>query len=274
MSGGITNFFGEVSSTLFANTSNALRSGVDRHGGLARTNRFAIFMKTPQYSIINENISSIAYGLSGGFIQSFFDDPRDLAILCESAVVPSSRLLTFDYQDIRNSQKMPYGYEVDDIELTFIVTNDYYIPKMFNIWMNHTILNRKTNRFNYKDDYTTDMYIIAFDQSNIPNYICRIDNAFPINMSAMNYDENDLNNYQRITLTFAYEDFKEYNLQDLFGDVSDVVDSGLNQFNELKKFFDGGITSFSKNVLEQASGAKETFTKYTNDFTKDIVGRF
>jgi hypothetical protein len=274
MIGGITKLVGNVASTLFSNTINDLRTGVDRHGGLARTNRFAIFMKTPQYSIINTNITSIAYGLSGGFIQSFLDDPRDLTILCESAVVPASTLLTFDYQDVRNKQKMPYGYEVNDIELSFIVTNDYYIPKLFNIWMNHTILDRKTNRFNYKDDYTTDMYIIAFDQKNIPNYICRVDNAFPINMSAMNYNENDLNNYQKITLTFAYEDFREFSLSDLIGDVSGVVDSGLSQFSELKKFVDDDILSFGQDVLNQASGVQDTFTKYTNSFTKDIVGRF
>lgn len=257
----VTNSVGNVTSKIMANTVKDLRDGIDRHGSLARTNKFFVLLRTPESSLFNKNALSVAYGLSNGFVQSFLDDPRDIGILCESVTLPASNLNTFDYGLEGHSQKMVNGFNNTEFSMTFTVTNDYFIPRMFKGWET-SIVNRKSNRIKYKDSYTRDIRVICYDDNNIPNYVLKISKAFPIQQSEMVFDKNDLNNYQRYTITFSYEDFEEYGVSELFGDLKDAVSDGLKSvtgfFNDIsvddsKKLF-GGITSTPLPDIFQAQG--------------------
>jgi hypothetical protein len=222
----LTNATGKVTSEIMGNTVGHLRDTIDRKGGLSRVNKFCVFMQTPNYTLLNKDFVSVAYGLSNGYVQSFLDDVRDVGILCESVTMPSSNLNTFDYGLVGHSQKMVSGFNNTEFSIGFIVTNDFFIPKMFKGW-EQSIVNRKTNRIKYKDSYTKDIRIICFDDNNIPNYGLKIIKAFPIQQSEMNFDENEMNTYQKYNVTFAYEDFEEYDVADMLGDLSGAVSKTL-----------------------------------------------
>jgi hypothetical protein len=222
----LTNAAGKVTSEIMGNTVGHLRDAIDRKGGLARVNKFCVFMQTPNYTLFNKDYISVAYGLSNGYVQSFLDDVRDVGILCESVTMPGSTLNTFDYGLVGHSKKMVSGFSNTEFSIGFIVTNDFFIPKMFKGW-EQSIVNRTTNRLKYKDSYTKDIRIICFDDNNIPNYGLKIVKAFPIQQSEMTFDENEMNTYQKYNVTFAYESFEEYDVADMLGDLSGAISSTL-----------------------------------------------
>lgn len=258
----VTNATGAVTTTILSNTVGHLRDAVDRKGGLSRVNKFVVFMKTPNYTLLNRDYVSVAYGLSNGFVQSFLDDVRDIGILCETATMPGSNLNTFDYGLVGHSQKMVSGFSNSEFSIGFIVTNDFFIPKMFKGW-EQSIVNRKTNRIKYKDSYTRDIRIICYDDNNIPNYGLKIIKAFPIQQSEMNFDENEMNTYQKYNVTFSYENFEEYSIPDMLGDLSGAISDKLKGVSGLleninvsdsQKLFGGDITSTPLPVLNNPFG--------------------
>lgn len=222
----ITKAAGKVTATILGNTADDLKAGINRHGSVARTNRFSVIMKTPDYNLFNQNAMSIAYGLSNGYVQSFLDDPRDIGIFCESVSIPSSNLSTFNYSLEKHSQTVVNGFTNSEFSISFIVTNDYFIPRMFKTW-EKSIIDRKTNRVKYKNQYARDAFIVCCDDNNIPNYVVKIKGAFPITQSEMNFNETEMNAYVTYSVTFAYDDFEEYSISEMFGDLTDAVSSTL-----------------------------------------------
>ena len=48
-------------------------------------------------------------------------------------------------------EKIAYGYAVDDISMSFLLTNDYYVKKYFDTWKTF-IINENKQIANYKKD--------------------------------------------------------------------------------------------------------------------------
>ena len=65
-------------------------ANIGKHGGLAVQNRFAVIMTPPQASLLNFDLQgSVSSLLSGTFsLGSLINDPRDVALLCESCSSP------------------------------------------------------------------------------------------------------------------------------------------------------------------------------------------
>ena len=276
---------GKLLANIFKTTATDLVQGTDRHGGLSRSNRFAVFMTTPRYSFFNTNISSVLYGIKDGFTpEAFFDDPRDIAILCESLSIPASRLNTIDYRDVRHTQKMPVSFTNDDVDMEFIVTNDHYAPRMFKLWEN-SIVNRETHRFKYRDTYVRDVYIVGMDVSGFPNYFCRLQDAFPVSISSIPFDNKKSDDVNRVTVSFTYKDWKEIGVEDVLGAIDGIGSLELpTGFTGEGGILQGSLNEVS-NQLPRLSSAFTTGTEYVNKYSgqaadvvstgfKDIIGDF
>ena len=119
--------------SILGNSINDLKASISKHGGLAQTNRFAIYMQPPAASLLNLDLQgSIASAISGNFkFGSLINDPRDMSLLCESCTLPGRQITTIEYQSVRQSNKIPYGYFNEDVTFTYLLTQDYYIKKIF-----------------------------------------------------------------------------------------------------------------------------------------------
>ena len=187
----------------------SLKGIFSKRGGVARANRFAIFMTPPQQSLINLDLQgALSSALSGGFNPaSLLNDPRDLALLCESCSLPGLELTTLDYQTISFPIKLPNGYNAPDVEFTFLLTNDYYVRKMFDNWLN-LIMPRETYKVAYRDTYATDVVIQQLNEKNVPVYGMRLENAFPVSQSSIELNNTSADALQRLTISFTYENMK------------------------------------------------------------------
>ena len=185
----------------------SLKSTIGRRTGLAKQNRFAVYMNLPLMSIDAGNI--ITNLVSGNFNPfQIINDPRDISLLCETAVLPGKSIATTEYQTNMKARKMPYGYISDDVSFTFLLTGDYYMKTVFDKWLGK-IINQDRKTLMYKDDYVSEVEIQQLNDQNIPVYSCKLRKAFPINISQVDLGNTNENTVSRVTVTFAYDDWVE-----------------------------------------------------------------
>jgi hypothetical protein len=202
------------------------KSTIGKHQGLARNNRFLIFMRPPAQSILNIDLENIAISaLSGNFkAKSLVNDPRDIALLCDSTSLPGRQIQTMDapHLGFRNTIKHPTQYFNEDIEFTFHLTNDYYMKKMFDKWMG-LIINKETFMKNYDEVYMTDITIQQLNAENMPVYGVKLKNAFPITMGGIELN-NSGTETSKLSITFTYEDFEPTGgISSTFGGIKDAI---------------------------------------------------
>jgi hypothetical protein len=194
---------------VLGNSIENLKSSIVKHGGVAQENRFAIYMSPPKQTLFNFDLNAIiTNAISGGKFNaaSLINDPRDMAILCESCTLPGRQILTADYQSVKQSVKVPYGFINEDVTFTFLLTNDYYIKKIFDRWSDQ-ILNYNTYRASYMKDYVTDVTIVQLNKKNLPVYKVILHNAYPITFNPITLDNNAENTAQKFSVTLTYENF-------------------------------------------------------------------
>ena len=197
------------------NSIDNLKATISKKGGVAMQNRFQIFFQPPtansMKSLLNSDpkvlVGSLAKNaISGGSIKNMIPDPRDISILCESVNLPGRQITTIDYQAEKQSIKIPYSAINEDVTMSFILTNDYYMKKLFDDWQS-AVFDMNRYRAGYKKDFTTDIVIQQLNQENIPVYGVRLEGAFPVTVSSINLDNNSENTIQKLNVTLSYENY-------------------------------------------------------------------
>lgn len=185
-----------------------LKATIGKKGGLNSQNRFNVIFTPPTQSLLNlDPENAITSLVSGTFdFKNLINDPRDIALLCESAVIPGRSILTIDYEAEKQIVKMPYSFADTEITMTFLVTNDFFIRTLFDNWIDG-IVNANNHVVGYKKDYSTDVIIQALNQENIPVYGIRLEKAFPTSIVAQTLDNNAENNVQKLSVNFLYDKY-------------------------------------------------------------------
>ena len=217
------------------NSIDNLKATIAKKGGLAMQNRFQIFFTPPTAnsvkSLLNQDIGSLIGDLaknaiSGGSAKNLIPDPRDISILCEAVSFPGRQISTIDYIAERQGIKVPYSVINEDVSMTFLLTNDYFIKKMFDAWSTG-IFDVEKYRAGYKNDFVTDIVIQQLDQNNVPVYSVRLEGAFPTTISAINLDNNSENTIQKMTVTMSYENYIPEGLVDTAFSTASVALNSL-----------------------------------------------
>ena len=184
-----------------------LKSVVAKKGGLARPNRFNVIFTPPSQSILNLDVGSIIGSvLSGNFeADNLINDPRDISLLCQSVTLPGRNISTFEHQDFKQSNKFPYTFIDGDVTISFLLTNDYYMRKMFDNWMSN-IFSADSYIVGYKKNYAVDLIIQQLDQKNTPVYGTKLEKAFPTAIESTELSQ-DGQEVVRMSVTFAYDKF-------------------------------------------------------------------
>ena len=186
-----------------------LKATIQKKGGLARTNRFNVIFTPPSQSLLNINKEVLVGQLASGDVPSvanLISDPRDISLLCESVSVPSRSISTLDYVSNVQSNKFPYTHIDEDIEMSFILTNDYYMKSLFDGWLS-SIIDVDQYSLGYKDDYSTDVIIQQLNIDNIPVYGVKLEKAFPISVSAIELNNANENEIAKVSVSFAYDKY-------------------------------------------------------------------
>lgn len=186
-----------------------MKAMITKKGGLAQVNRYLVLMTAPKVSLINKDPSVLLGGLiSGGGLGNIINDPRDISMLAKSVQLPGRNLSTTDKQVGKQSMKIPYDYIDGDVAMTFYLTNDMYARRYFANWLG-CIVDADTYRVGYKKDYSTDIQIIQLNQKNLPVFGITLENAYPMDISAIELDATADSGVQEMTVNFAYDRYVE-----------------------------------------------------------------
>ena len=213
------------------NSIDNLKATISKKGGVAMQNRFQIFFQPPtansMKSLLNSDpkvlVGSLAKNaVTGGSPLNIIPDPRDISILCESVNLPGRQITTIDYQAEKQSIKIPYSAINEDVTMSFILTNDYYMKKLFDDWQS-AVFDMNRYRAGYKKDFTTDIVIQQLNQENIPVYGVRLEGAFPVTVSSINLDNNSENTIQKLNVTLSYENYVPEDIVDTIKSTAGVI---------------------------------------------------
>ena len=78
----------------------SMKSTINRRGGIARANRFGVYITHParsMNSLLNFNPATLLSNLISGDgvnVADFIQDPRDMFLLCQSCTMPGKRIMT------------------------------------------------------------------------------------------------------------------------------------------------------------------------------------
>lgn len=226
-------------------------SNVNQYGGLARPNRYEVIVPLPQYinkfvtnsvvdrirAVYQSTIQNLQFGLAGAIGQVLGQDPIDqqaitsnpqttqhLAFVCEVAELPGKTIRTADVQIYGPSFKVPYQAAYNDINLTFLCTNEYVERKVFDRWM-ESMIPSDTNNPRYpkgeKSRYMTNITITQYDELINRIYVIQLIDAFPIGIAPQQLSWAE-DSFSRLTVNFAYQRYKVvYDQQ--FGSAGDLM---------------------------------------------------
>ena len=106
--------------------------------------------------------------------------------------------------------------------MTFLLTNDYYVKKYFDMWQ-EMIIDTSSAHYKtfYKKDYCTDVTIQQLSSVNdfVPGYTIQLENAYPIQVGAIELG-NGGEGLLEVSVTWEYDNFKSVGLVDGFVDLA------------------------------------------------------
>ena len=223
----------------------SMKSTINRRGGIARANRFGVYITHPSKSmnnLLNFNPATLLSNLISGDgvnVGDFISDPRDMFILCRSVTLPGKRISTTEATHNHHMSKKPYGAIADEVTMTFMLTNDYYIRKYFDMWQEMIVdTTGKHYKTFYKNEYCTDVTIQQLSSWNdvVPGYSIILDNAYPIQVGAIELSSEG-DGIMEVTITFEYDNYRTVGLVDGFSEIADnllqIGRNTLDTFNRL-----------------------------------------
>ena len=158
-----------------------LKALMNAKGGVARSNQFAVTM--PAF----DNTSS-----------------ADMNILCQSVNLPGRQIMTQERLIGLKGRKMPTGFAQDDVNMSFLLLNDYGAKRNIEAWMD--LPSTITNRFPTigpidfaQGEVDLDFH---FRAENV-KYQCVLRDAFPTTMSAVELN-NELDGLLQVNVQISY----------------------------------------------------------------------
>lgn len=190
-------------------TPDQFNAVLSKRGGLAKGNRFSVFLCPPQQSLLNLDLQTIGANLlSGTFsLGGLVNDPRDIGVLCDEVSFPGRQITTLEYQTWNFAKKVPNGFITENVDMTFHLTNDYYMKKMFDRWI-ALVMNFDSNQMRYKSKYVSDITIQQLNEQNTAIYGMKLHNAFPVTVQSIPLANSATDATQKLVVQFAFDKFE------------------------------------------------------------------
>jgi hypothetical protein len=164
-----------------------------RANGVAKVSRFTVEIFPPEYARFGENASGLEFA-------------------CESVEFPGRTLTTSDNRIYGPSFKTPYGTDYSEINLTFLCSEDMREKNFFDNWIN--FINPTTNfNFKYREEYTTDVKIIQLNEKNAQTYACKLYEAFPVAVNALQGNWAD-DGFHRVQVSMTYRYWEQVSVEE------------------------------------------------------------
>ena len=155
---------------------------------------------------------------------------RMLTMRCENAELPGRTIATTSMKIYGVEEKFPYMSSYNDMSLTFIVSDNMKEKKFFDAWLNWINPNSSYN-LKYKQDYSIALRINQYDVQNQVSYSVDLVDAYPIAVNGMDLNWS-ADGYHKLTVTFAYTNWRDNSLETLAMDfLENVISDSMFRSN-------------------------------------------
>jgi len=199
----------------------------DRDGGKAKFSLNNFIAKINDVKIgglWQPNRFVVRIGPSGKVTKFIHDNVENMSFLCNSAALPGIQIITSDHRRrmLHKDDRRPFGVQVTDIPLTFMLDSRGTIQTLFRNWTNQIVNysfkngeHKPTNgkhlfEVGYRDEYLCEVLIHCLDQKqeNIITY--HLYEAFPMQVGDVTaaWSETDSFGVLPVQFTFRTYDIK------------------------------------------------------------------
>lgn len=217
---------------------NEFLSTLKKYGGPAKPSLYAAVIPIPTYinnfvtyktldaienygnSLVNSFVDPITSFINQALGRGPIDEAsrtsnsemsRNLAILCENAELPGKNIISHDNVRVYGpGYKVPYQTQYNDMNLTFLCTNQFQERALFERWMEAIIPSDTFNpRFpkSEKSRYMTNIRIIKYDEEANQVFVVELVDAFPAGIAPQALSWSD-DSFMRLTVNFSYRYYK------------------------------------------------------------------
>jgi hypothetical protein len=254
------------------NSIENLKGLVGKGQGLARPNLYRVILPSViggvGLPIVGELINR-GLGKLKSSIQS-----EDINMLCSAVNMPGRNFSMHERQIGLVRRRVAYGFNVEDITLTFRVLNDYKIKEYFEAWQNTAVKTEETGseryELGYYNDYTHDVIIqgltnspdadydkllklsytgldrtsigLALSGGEAVTYTCLLENAYPTSVQAINFSDLQSDQIVELNVQLSYKDWKRKP-----SNKEDIKETLRNRIVDYSKDF---VKSKLKNILK------------------------
>lgn len=210
-------------------TIDDFKSIVSQKGGVARTNNFRVLFTPPKGSLFNIDPEAIIGSLIGGGTGNFdaknlINDPRAVSFLCNGASIPGVQIQTLDYQAQKQTVKVANTYIHEEVTLKFILTNDYYMKKLFDNWLGQ-VVDFENHQVGYKDEYSCDVVIQQLNSKGNVVYGVKLLKAYPTTVTSVEFDASNENAFGELSVTLSYDRYEpQGEISSVLGGAGTVLD--------------------------------------------------
>jgi hypothetical protein len=194
-----------------------MKALLSRRGGIARGNRYGVHIAHPLKGQSLMVDTTVKQPHKNDIDTSFIQDGRDTWMLCSAVTLPGKRISTTEATHNHNLSKKPYSMATDEVSMTFLLTNDYYMKKYFDLWQ-ELIINSRGNHYktSYKDDYCAQIDIHALNNKNENvGYGIKLEKAYPIQVSQVEFSEG-AEGLMELTVTWEYDNWRMTHMDEGF----------------------------------------------------------
>ena len=146
------------------------------------------------------------------------DDSNKLNIFCDSVSWPGRQIITSDYMTSMKSFKRPYAFANEDVNVSFILSNDWYTWNYLKGWQSSVINNIDTvtgaYTINLKRQYTKQVLIEHLNEQDQVNRFVTLFDAYPTTLNSMELSNANENTIMRCTAVFSYDNWSSENTQE------------------------------------------------------------
>lgn len=138
-------------------------------------------------------------------------DTSSLSVLCDSVTMPGRQIFTFERFTHMKAQKSAYTFGQEDIEISFVLGNDWRAWNYLYDWQSQTIGNIGALRgytVNYKTDYARNsVFIEHLDTRESVRKRIELFNVFPTTLNSIELSNASENEVIRVTASLAYDNW-------------------------------------------------------------------
>jgi hypothetical protein len=154
---------------------------------------------------------------------------RRMTLRCDQAELPGKQLATVEHKHYGPMKTTAYGSTYTPFECSFVCSEDMIERYFFDTWLKY-IKNddpqTEGGGVKYASSYVKDIIISQYDREGDIRYQIKLRDAYPINIASQPVGWDNKNEIHRVSITFAYTDWKSSTLNPISSDpVEGAIDT-------------------------------------------------